>query len=152
MFCRPPPHPHPHHGVGTEEDPPAGPSHLPLPAGVADRPRTLEIWGKVGPRGRSRAGPAEELQSIFLDERSSVQPSPAAVRKLQAAWHQNLGGRGSRIFSVPRADVPAAGSGALATTSALGSINFHSNSKFSHLPPVKSEAQRDEDINPLSHS
>ena len=81
-----------------------------------------------------------------------MQPSVAALKKLQAAWDQNLGGRGSHIFSVPRADAPAAGSGALATTPTLGSINFHSNSKFSHLPPVKSEARRDEDINPLSHS
>ena len=42
-FADPPHHTHPHHGVGTEEDPPAGPSHLPLPAGVADHPRTLEM-------------------------------------------------------------------------------------------------------------
>lgn len=94
----------------------------------------------------------QEFQSIFLDEKISGQPSPAALRKLQAVWGQNLGGRGSHNFSVPRADAPAMGSGALATTPTLGSINFHSNSKVSHLPPVKSETQRDEGINPLSHS
>ena len=94
----------------------------------------------------------QEFQSIFLDDKNSGQPSPAALRKLQAVWGQNLGGRGSHNFSVPRADAPAMGSGALATTPTLGSIDFNSNSKVSHLPPVKSETQGDEDINPLSHS
>ena len=38
--------PYAHHDVRTEENPPAGPSSVPLPAGVADHPQDAGDGGK----------------------------------------------------------------------------------------------------------